>query len=220
MDISHSWTAFSVDYALQFNGTNGYVFTDAGDGHQRSSLTVLIWVKVAPGQTGQIPLAWVIQEDIFLFIEDGKLKGRFLGTVAVGQVVPVDKWMHVSLVYNYTGEVKTLTVYVNAVAGETENVDTLTHHRHDLIFGRYGNDSNATYYKGEMDELSLWSTDMTPSEIEARALEDELDLTTPNLVVYYKMNVEANTLIDEAGHFNGTLNGELRQVESTLVKEF
>jgi hypothetical protein len=140
--------------------------------------------------------------------------------VAVGQVVPVDKWVHVALTYNDTAQVRTLTVYVNGVAGETKNTDTLTSRRHDLFFGSSGNDSNATYYKGEMDELSLWSTDMTPSEIEARALEDELDLTTPNLVVYYKMNVEANTLIDEAGHFNGTLNGELRQVESTLVKEF
>jgi hypothetical protein len=128
--------------------------------------------------------------------------------------------VHVALTYNDTAQVRTLTVYVNGVAGETKNTDTLTSRRHDLFFGRSGIDSNATYYKGEMDELSLWSTDMTPSEIEARALEDELDLTTPNLVVYYKMNVEANTLIDEAGHFNGTLNGELRQVESTLVKEF
>jgi hypothetical protein len=122
-DVKYS-SPFNVDYALQFDGTSGYIDVPIGAQlNESTSFTLAAWVKVAT-DSGIEPIICSHDENrICVFFDKGVLKARLNGRDLVSEDSPVDavKWVHVALAYDSTDGVWKLYLNGNAVA-EQNNI--------------------------------------------------------------------------------------------------
>ena len=129
-------------------------------------------------------------------------------------------WYSLAFSYDYTtSEGK---VYIDGVL---EGTNTLGFH-----FGPGGNyspanflvgkcsDPTTTYFDGNMDEIRVWNTSRTQSEIQNN-MSTSLSGSESGLVGYWNFNEgEGNTLYDLSGNENnGTINGDPQWVNLSLA---
>ena len=203
----------TITNGLNFDGVNDYVTLNSSLLPNTSELTYELWMK--PSALSGILLAhsnWSTGYVHFQF------HGSQLGFDVNGgndnicsYVFSTNTWYHVAAVYSATAH--TLTFYVNGVLQ-----NTITNNSFPNITGNIpitiGSWSNERYYNGSFDEVRIWNTARTQSQIQA-AMITELTGTETGLVAYYNFNqgtaggtnTGISTLIDKTGNANnGTLN--------------
>ncbi|HFE67440.1 MAG TPA: LamG domain-containing protein [Chloroflexi bacterium] len=216
-------------YALEFDGTSDYVefdpLTDTIGANWQYTKTVSVWVKpttAAPIPThalpesgalivGDFPIWFGIYwanidgvDKIWVFnITDATSPVR----AAVGIPHNANEWIHIALVHENT----TMSVYKNGSLVETvaTGPTALGHFAPggiELRVGGYIHTNRDGLFTGEIDEVRLYDTPLTPTEIRQDMFRP---ITSPpsNLKAYYAMSDGAGTtLTDDSGNgWNGTL---------------
>ncbi|MCI4641870.1 MAG: YDG domain-containing protein, partial [Flavobacteriaceae bacterium] len=142
------------------------------------------------------------------------------GTVhANSSLIPIEnlkgKWSHVAVSFNATNN--KINIYLNGIhKGETigsGSLKSMSSSSAKLSIGTYkGGSYNGQYFKGKIDELSLWNKVLSHNEIEQQ-LYKSLSGTENNLVAYYNFNngvplssnSDNDTLYDSVGDNDGDL---------------
>lgn len=129
-----------------------------------------------------------------------------VGSFNTGISVPVNQWTHYALVIGSAG----FTVYENGVnrysTSSLPNTPTGS-----FVLG-YNNNFGGQPFDGSIDEVRIWNTARTQTEIQDN-MNKEISPATPGLAAYYTFNqgIPAGdntgliTVIDQAGTNNGTL---------------
>jgi hypothetical protein len=109
--------------------------------------------------------------------------------------------MHIALTISSSGDAK---VYVNGKfrAGKYLSVPASNSSRNYCYLGR----SNSSYFKGKLDEMRIWNTERSASNILAY-INDTVPHTTANLKMYYKFDEGTGTVLNDSSinNYNGTL---------------
>lgn len=175
--------------ALDFDGSNDYLYTDAIDGfalgNTPHTLEAWIYVEELPANRSW-PLvlggANVLSHH-WLILSDGRMQ---VGAWSGGQMQPrpiaqVGKWVHYATAFD--GD--SLAVYVNGIEGgkvaASFNFQNSSLHLGKVLYGP------ERYFKGRMDEVRVWNRARSQSEI-AATMYSELAGTESGLLLYYNMN--------------------------------
>src|SRR4051812_1612418 len=149
----------------------------------------------------------------------GNCNARTIGFWAAGawdassSTVPLNAWTHVAVTYDGTNK----KFYINGVLDRTvARPGTVYQSESPLYIGRQGSACNCNLFKGQMDELRIWNTVRTGSEI-SQTISASLTGTETGLAAYYHFN-EGSGLVtaDATGHSNtGTLTNGTAWLSST-----
>lgn len=194
-----------TDFSMTFNGTNQYAQASEPVLDATGDFTVEAWVYDAEvnstwqyiltkgGATGQSGNDAV---PFFLGTQNGTqqlwISGWNGGTQGTAVLLPAQQWAHIAV--TKTGA--TAQLFLNGqVAATTSNFApswTATPGlQYNLRVGRF-TDDRAEFWKGNIDEVRVWSEVRTQSEIETDMHTYGPVLTngspTPNLVAYYDFN--------------------------------
>jgi hypothetical protein len=129
-----------------------------------------------------------------------------VGTWNTNYVIPSNTWTHIALVIDAAG----FTVYANG-ANVYSNTATPVAPTGNFILG-YNTVANGQPFDGMMDEVRVWNTARTQTEIQ-NTMNTEIDPTALGLALYYTFNQGIGggtntglaTVIDQSGTNNGTL---------------
>lgn len=198
--------AYAENYAISFDGTDDYVeIADdpSLDFENTDSYTIEAWIKpaalltsghgiVSKYQTGNVNGYMLrIYEDDIEFDE-----------MRVSDVLTLNQWQHIAAVNNGG----TRTLYLNGVEKTLSGTALSVQVNGDPI--NIGRDFSSRYFNGEIDEVRIWNTARTATEI-ADNMNNGLDGTESGLVAYYTMDEgSGTTLTDKTNNNNdGTING-------------
>ncbi len=213
--------------AIKFDGIDDYVdFGNRSVLRFQSGFTVEVWIK--PEEDRGFPLSFMnlttdVKNGYGFGYENGKL--RFLiQPLAMpvaewadlpGAVLPLQQWSHVAATYDG----KVIKFYLNGVMVESKttstNIQSITWSAlpTGLYAGRYmaTTPADASYYKGDIDDIRLWRTVRTASEISSNYM-TKLTGSEANLAAYWNFNEGEGIVAQDAGpnNYNGTLkNGPI-----------
>jgi syndecan 4 len=211
-----------LNYALRFDGTDDSVqLGSAFQLHLTSSFTVSVWVKVPSGDNNNLPVFCTHDGMLCLFVDQGNLKGKLNGKTIVltgSTTFKAGEWEHIALTYSTQNS--ELSLYLNSVRVNTATgVTAYTASNQIVYIGK--NDAGSSFFKGDLDQLRVWSKALSSSEIGARAVITDLSSVSGDLQAHYPMDTgSGNRLYDQtANNIRGTLNGPM-WVESSLVQKF
>jgi hypothetical protein len=212
--------AGSAQWALEFDGLDDFVrlaeteLMFGGPGWAATK-TVSLWVKpLGNGECLHPDVGWC--DHVFgdrprwWGISHGPIHGENRlwvwnrdadGIDTIGIPYVPGEWVHVTLVHS-GGE---LRAYRNGRAagsrasGDTAQPETGAHpvlHLGGVIIG----DGRMWTFQGQLDEVQLWSTALTPAEVQA-TMQQTVPRGTPDLAAYYQMSDGAGlTLTDDTGY--------------------
>ena len=230
-------------YSLDFDGTNDYVTAGTDiNGDFTQNLTVAAWIKpglagsnnhVIAGQWdwGASKRGWYCRLiDSTGRIEigatsDGTWTTPYLAAVST-TALSADTWYHVVAVYDCSTSPATPKIYINGSA-ETLSSNTSTGVNFDiggnisggnvaLTLGAYFNNSSPEeHFDGNIDEISLWSGELTSGEVTSlynSGVGAKANSITPSsavLITYYDMECSgpgSTTVKDQSSYENdGTM---------------
>lgn len=129
-----------------------------------------------------------------------------VGTWNTNYVFAPNVWTHIALVIGTTG----FTVYANGVNVYSNTATPITP-TGSFILG-YNTVAGGQPYDGKMDEVRIWNTARTQTEIQNN-MNAEIDPSASGLALYYTFdqgtatgtNTGLTTVIDQSGNNNGTL---------------
>jgi hypothetical protein len=160
--------AAGAGYALRFDGVEEYATAaNAGFPQVNEPLTIELWVSFLAVASTQDFV--VLRTDL----DSGVRVGIRAGTVAVSRVyvdraivqAPVvpstNDWHHVA----YTSDATVHTLYIDGTAVDTESPGTDTHTPSSVWLGTL--DGATELFAGQMDEVRVWSTTRSASEVQA-----------------------------------------------------
>ncbi len=208
------------DYGLSFDGVNDYVSISPIPSFN-SSMTIEAWVKIV------IPSGYLILEpnivswgasansvEFRLGISGSNATLQF-GIDATGSSggawqaiygstnINTGNWVHVAVVKYGT----TSTLFINGVIETSGTIDrspSLSYFEIGNLWEHGGQENR--YFPGLIDEVRIWNTTRTQSELMAN-MNKELSGSETGLVNYYKMtNGSGTSLTDNKGSSTGTLN--------------
>ncbi|HSF81096.1 MAG TPA: LamG domain-containing protein [Anaerolineales bacterium] len=228
-----SW-AYGGSYALRFDGVSDYVSignlvtstTDVLGAGWQSTKSISMWIK----PTGAAPEASSIGSLGQIFCDNprwfGLARGIFSGqdriwvwnadgTIDwVGIEYTQDEWVHITVVHA-NGLLK---IYKNGVlagvttSGATQQPGAAQTY---LSFGGAFIGNPAPKFRGEIDELAFWATELTEYQIRDMMYR-EVDSGAANLRAYYAMSDGSGTFVNDDGpnSFTGTYNGTPKWISS------
>jgi hypothetical protein len=214
--------------ALTFDGVNDYVaiqgkhYSDPGEINQ---ITVEAWVKTTVSGANWYD-NWAIidfdRSEFYCFYVNGSTgvvgfattdNGGALDDFDAVTAVNDGSWHHIAAVYDGTNKM----IYVDGVLDSTDlnphgglPLGKGTNIRYGFIgdgseASTYNGTRNGYYYQGDIDEVRVWNTARTASEISSNR---NSCLSGPQtyLDMYYRMDGSGTTLTDYSGNgYNGTL---------------
>jgi hypothetical protein len=208
---------FSFGNALEFDGVNDYVQVPNFDYTTGGNFTINLWCTLSSefatnnpyllghGNTNKIIILGNSSSN--RAIRWGVTGATTLFSRITGTLFGEDTWLMLTMVRN--GNV--FTLYKNAIQIDTITlaVGTVTLDA-NMQIGRHPTSSIA-YWKGLIDEMGVWNTNLSVDDIEGLNNSMNGDYATnyspENLLAYWRCNEEdeATTLVDEQGTSNGTL---------------
>lgn len=223
----------NTDNALNFDGINDHVIIDNIGNNSNlsfagtSSFTIEAWVNRS-AETGANAFIVTKQNsgvdgNYNLFIDANGKPGFYRETstyqapIKTSSAIPLNEWHHIAGVYNGS----TMKIYLDGVeSGSIANTYNVTNPISSLkvaIGAVHSNGTPTGYFKGKIDEVRIWNTARTASQIQNNYL-SELAGNETNLKAYYNFNhgiVNGNnssiplitSLIDRTSNaINGTIN--------------
>ena len=202
---------------LKFHG-NTFDYMEAPPINETlSELTIMAWVY-PEGSQGDLSAICHWEESnglaTGLYIdEDNRLRYQWrsqnLGFDSGHYLVP-DEWNHVALVITNNKAM----LYLNGVSDNKNGGNMPINFNMPLRVGINGQTSGPGL-NGMIDELSIWRTDLSKTQVRLNrhlTLEEPLD---QNLVSYYQFNLDDQMVADVAGSLHGTLYGNTQKLISS-----
>ncbi|MBV6627277.1 MAG: DUF4114 domain-containing protein [Rivularia sp. (in: Bacteria)] len=207
----------SSNEALSFDGSNDYVnLNDSVVGLNQNDFTLEAWIKTTG--TGEAIISkndgdtdWERYEKAFYINGSGQV--RFVGFgndyIRGSKVVNDGEWHHVAVVWDHSSGTSGVgKIYVDGEDVTSSSGYTASNGYKDgdtLKIGRPNYGEAPNHFSGEMDEVRVWSTARSQSEIRS-TLYSSLSGNENNLVAYYTF--ENGEAIDSTNNNNdGTING-------------
>ena len=200
--------------ALDFDGTDDYVelgdVIEVSTGHTEEA-----WIKWAGNNSTSSAFQDIILKPYITSIaitNDGRLHANYgngtqWGTGVSSSIqIPANVWTHIATVRESTGEVK---LYINGVedTNSTTNILSGSNTQSRCIgVGKYGGTPNSNKFYGAIDEVRIWNTTRTASEIRENMMRTIVG-NESGLSAYYRFDQTAGaTLYDvTVNAYNGTL---------------
>lgn len=216
------------DSAVTFNGSSNYLYvTDSAFGY-RSSFTIQGWIRPTDINCANTCTIFSHDADYNISIVSGTFQlwqyynyNQLYGQQNTGVVPRLNEWQHVAYTYSSGAQKFYLNgqlVWSNTIAGWSSNPTFWNNYPFKLGI-HYG----TTYFNGQMDEIRLYSTTRTESEI-AADMHRWGPTNASGLVAYYDMNdisgsTVANKVTGATSATTLTMNGTLTQtaIESTTT---
>jgi hypothetical protein len=209
-----TWSASPIQFAgnaLHFDQADDRVIAPLAT-TATSNVTMELWVNheggtgtdhllVSNGVMGTNGYAMYINTQRKLCIQYNAV-----GTWNTNYVLTSNTWTHIALVIGTTGFI----VYANG-ANVYSNTATPVTPTGSFILG-YNTVASGQPFDGKMDEVRIWNTARTQTEIQNN-MNAEIDPSTSGLTLYYTFdegvaggtNTGLTTVIDQSGNNNGTL---------------
>ncbi|MGB6298881.1 MAG: LamG-like jellyroll fold domain-containing protein, partial [Rivularia sp. (in: cyanobacteria)] len=197
-------TSYVTRQGLSLDGTNDYV---AVGNILPNAYTKEAWIKRSSGNKSNNIISSGNSTNVHAFFapsgQSFKLSAGHSGswyTVQDNEALEEDTWYHVAVTYDGSSEMK---LYKNGVLVDSATgVAPLGNN----IATNIGKHNNGYYFVGDIDEVRIWETARTQSEIQDN-LYKQLEGTEENLVAYYNFDNDSGTTItDSTGNNDGTLN--------------
>ena len=224
---------FSIDYtlpnyALDFDGANDHVnLSDLNNKIENiSAFTIETWVYLDSHASNEGIFSKFDAAGASIDLLLGNAAGRVFFRVGngenslvqtVGGPLTLSTWHHLAVVFDgsQTNANDRVKIYVGGVEQSLSYTGTLPTSTAaitaDAYIGRYFNSANNYYLDGQLDELRLWNTARTATQIQ-NYKDQELTGGEPGLVAYYDFSdgPGSGTLTDQS--ING-LNGTLTSMD-------
>ena len=199
---------------LKFDGSDDYISFGSVPFSAPTSLTIEAWIKptsAALSGIHDILSIWdsSANNDIIEFrLSGGKLEygqDAFDWQFVIGgTTLTADVWTHVAVVKNGNS----VTLYLNGISDATGNIYNSPGNLNyfDLGVRRTGTGSVDQYFAGQMDEVRIWSTNL--SDVTLRDwMYREVSGSSANLVNYYTFNDGSGSTLNDstASNNDGTL---------------
>lgn len=224
-------TKAQTNASLNFDGVNDLVetpgFTNFVNG---TSYTKEVWIRIPEVAAGTRNI--ISENNSALFIDDnGYLTAGHnssgYNNVKDPNVLTANVWYHVAVTYNSnTGD---MALYKNGVQVSTATGVAPFTSSTPTRLGSIYTGTDGYFFKGDMDEVRIWSVARTPVEIEVDQQCSLAEADTVGLKAYYDFNqgtpdgdnTTITTLIDNSDNSNdGTLqNFALTGITSNFVSQ-
>ncbi len=171
--------------ALKFDGVNDYIsIPDANNLDITTNYTIEAWINVSSftALAGIVSKYQTVGSNGYLLRlgSSGTFSGiGFDGMETVDGILQAGKWYHIAA----TKSGGTRSLYVNGVAQTLTGTGITTAVNTDEL--RIGSDFNGRYFNGMIDEVRIWNTARTSTEISTNN-KNILGCTNTGLVAYYK----------------------------------
>lgn len=129
-----------------------------------------------------------------------------------GNIAQLNQWIHIAATISNTGTAK---IYVNGLVVASGNIQPPANIARNLCYLGRSNWGTDAYFNGSMDEVSIWTRELTSTEIN-NSMFNSLVGNESGLYIYYKFdqgiaggtNTAITTLNDETANAkHGTLTG-------------
>jgi hypothetical protein len=205
--VTLSFTSYSQNTAIGTDGSSSYVSMTANVVPGSGDFTVEFWAYMS--SLGASLREFISQGSStagqnFYIGTDGTLMTIRCGDPwqNSGIAMPVNQWTHVALVRSGTNA----SLYLNGILKASTTGYTISTGGTGLRIGRqYG--ALAEYMNASVDELRVWNTTRTASQIKS-GMFGIIATNTPGLAAYYKMNEGSGTTLGNSTSTTG-LGGTL-----------
>jgi hypothetical protein len=198
-----------ASYTVDFNGTNQFLtIADAPSLNGFTNMTLEAWIQPQAPKSpemmmilrkGEAGYGLAVDADMYLryMVSGNALKS----TTKVTQGV----WNHVAAVVDATAG--TTTFYINGKPAGSFNSTVIPQSTGALCIGKTGGTVLSHFFHGGIDEVRIWNSVRTPTEILLLAF-SELGGTTAGLAGHWSFTEgSGNTIADNAGNKTATLSG-------------
>lgn len=208
---------------MSFDGTDDYLTASHNTNLNTLPLTVELWTKGA-NPTGTAPMVSKYANSSFNgwalnMTTGGLVQGFYFNSganfsydVRSNSAITDGNWHHVAYILDNTGSYLYIDGVLNQSTGWT-GTPTAATTTQALQFGQMTGYSGI--YNGQMEEVRIWNVALTQSQIR-----ENMHLTLSGgesgLVGYWQFNEESGDAIDVVNGNNGTLQGGVSRVESTV----
>jgi gliding motility-associated-like protein len=214
-------TAQGSRNALQFDGSDDYVFFDYNNRGITNEVTVEAWVKTKASKLQLITAKYDRdgERGYQLVMRDGK--AAFSGRDGSGlyrisgyspRIINDDKWHHLAGVFKNG----TWSIYIDGIL-ESESITgyTMANISSNAPFtvGNYYMVNN-DFYQGQVDELRIWKRGLSVDEIR-EGMCQKADKTNTDLVVYLKFDEGNGSVLMD--HSTYGINGTLRNMSPSTA---
>ncbi|XP_052265940.1 uncharacterized protein LOC127868328 [Dreissena polymorpha] len=158
-----------INMALHFDGIDDFVTLESvAEMEVEESFTIETWMKLDAGYTaGPYPILCTSNGTFCLWVEGGKVRGQYgEQNITSGSTLTANKWYNV--MFRSSIEDEALAIFIDGVLDATQTQVpmvnwTITEYTHDLTL--YIGKKNATFFKGSIDELRLYSVAIPDADI-------------------------------------------------------
>jgi len=220
--------AGDTDSSVTFNGSNNFLtVTDSAFGY-RSSFTIQGWIRPTEVNCASACTIFSHDADYIFSIVSGTFQlwqyynyNQITAQLNTGVVPRLNEWQHVAYTYSSGAQKFYLNgqlVWSNTIAGWSSNPTSWSNYAFKL-----GYHYSSSFFYGQMDEVRLYSTARTESEV-AADMHRWGPANTAGLIAYYDMNdisgpTVSNKVTGATSATTMTMNGTLTQstIETTAT---
>lgn len=216
-----------TNYALKFNGTDGYASATMNTGNTNSTMTMEFWFSPVATQAGTQYLADLHsisgsnKRRVMPYLNSGVI-GIYCApntgndnnavTQSTGVTASPNVWYHIAVTINGS----TLKMYVNGKLYITTSLTDSYALTGTEVLTLAKDYLNTTYANIKMDEVRIWSSERSEPQIKTNMYR-ELAGSDAGLLSYYKMSNGSGAVLSDnqiAGTYSGTLSGGYTWVAS------
>ncbi len=177
--------------ALNFDGIDDHIITTNAGPQATDARTVEVWARTTFSGSQRVMVDWgdmALGHRFTLNMINGIPRIEIGGSGMNGVTSIADgNWHHIAAVYNPNASASNYLLYVDGQIDNSGPLATLinTSSINPVIIGRRNDGVN--YWQGDLDEIRIWNTARTPTEIAAN-YQQEICTVPPELWYYYKCN--------------------------------
>jgi len=202
-----------TNYSLSFNGTSAHVSYSNSTSYS-NTMTIEAWIKTTAYSSYDEIVGWgntssSTNHSVEFRVANGKLEFGIntngWQAVASSASVNTGNWVHVAVVKNDTD----IKLYINGTQDGSGTINQSPSVNVMEIGGFYYQQEMKYdyYFTGNIDEVRIWNTARTASEISNNMCK-ELTGSETGLTNYYKMNEGSGSTLND-NKTNGTVNGTI-----------
>lgn len=196
--------------SITLNGSTQYLTANSVSVSTQNGITLEGWFKFSQSKQAVFMLSNASGKILEINTKNNTPNFEFIkydcpggscatSAVTTSNLISYNNWQHFSFVFNPNS---TIEVYVNGVKSQTLNFSTFNTWASTATTFQLGFNGAATYMNGIADDIRVWETARTNSDI-LGDYSSELDGTENNLGLYFTLNNYNSTL----GNYNDNVIG-------------